>query len=96
MRMYKYLGRLRPDIVTMAGDETVDRADYAVSQNKPTEFSAPVKKLLRTAQPVWAERVDGVPLIFIWKLPAPATQNPAPEQSRPTAPQAPGAGGQKG
>ena len=68
MRMYKFLGRLRPDIVTLAGEETVGEAEFVVSQNKPTEFSGPVKKLLREREPVWTDGVDGVPLVFVWRV----------------------------
>ncbi|MBC7287160.1 MAG: hypothetical protein H5T86_03770 [Armatimonadetes bacterium] len=68
MRMYKYLGALRPDIVTLAGAQAFHQADFAVSQNKPTEFSDEIKHLLRTRPPVWTQQVDGVPLIFVWRL----------------------------
>ncbi len=68
MRMYKFLGRLRPDIVTLAGEETVDDARFVVSQNKPTEFSELVKRLLREQQPAWTDGVDGVPLVFVWRV----------------------------
>lgn len=68
MKMYKYLGPLRADIRTVAGPDALGQADFAVSQNKPTEFSAQVRQLLHERAPVWTEELDGVPLAFIWRL----------------------------
>ncbi|MCX7597702.1 MAG: hypothetical protein N2512_02375 [Armatimonadetes bacterium] len=68
VRMYKYLGELRPDLRTCAGPAAFATADYAVSQNKPTEFTDTVKKLVAESTPVWTESIDGVPLVYVWKL----------------------------
>jgi hypothetical protein len=66
--MYKYLGELRPDLRTCAGPAAFATADYAVSQNKPTEFTETVRKLVAGRRPIWTDGVDGVPLVFIWRL----------------------------
>ena len=68
VRMYKYLGELRPDLRTCAGPAAFATADYAVSQNKPTEFTETVRKLVAGRRPIWTDGVDGVPLVFIWRL----------------------------
>ena len=68
VRLYKAFGDLRPDIVTVAGTAAFASADFAVCQNKPTEFSAEVKRLLATTQPVWTDTMDDVPLIYLWRL----------------------------
>lgn len=68
VRMYKYLGELRPDIRTCAGPAAFATADYAVSQNKPTEFTEIVKRLVASRRPVWVDELDGVPLVYIWRL----------------------------
>ncbi len=70
VKMYHYMGMMRPDLRTTAGPEGIDTADFAVSQNKPTEFSEQVKALVRSRVPVWTERLDGVPLVFVWRLSA--------------------------
>ncbi len=68
VRMYKVFGDLRPDIVTVAGAAAFSSADFAVCQNKPTEFSPEVKRLLSTTAPTWTDSLDDVPLIFLWRL----------------------------
>jgi hypothetical protein len=68
VRMYKVFGDLRPDLVTVAGPAAFASADFAVCQNKPTEFSQEVRRLLATSPPAWTESLDGVPLIFVWRL----------------------------
>lgn len=68
VRMYKYLGELRPDISTCAGPAAFATADYAVSQNKPTEFTDIVKKLVGERRPIWTDGIDGVPLVYVWQL----------------------------
>jgi 4-amino-4-deoxy-L-arabinose transferase-like glycosyltransferase len=68
VRMYKYLGPLRADLRTMAGEGMLPQADFAVSQNKPTEFTPSVRRLLASQRPVFTEGVDGVPLVFVWRL----------------------------
>jgi len=68
VRMYRFLGPLRRDLRTTSGPEGFAEADFAVSQNKPTEFSREVKRLLATREPIWSDGVDGVPLVFVWDL----------------------------
>ncbi len=68
VRMYKYLGPLRRDLQTTAGEATFAMADFVVSQNKPTEFTDKVRRLVETKKPIWTEGIDGVPLIFVWHM----------------------------
>ncbi len=67
VRMYRYLGPLRPDLRTTSGNAAFATADFIVSQNKPTEFSRRVRQLLATRQPLWTDGLDGVPLVFVWR-----------------------------
>lgn len=62
------LGPMRPDLRCTAGNEGFSQADYAVFQNKPTEFSDLSRRLLAHSKPVFTDGVDGVPLIYVFKL----------------------------
>ena len=68
MGVYRTLGLLRPDIRTVAGPEALAGADYAVFQNKVTEFSDTARDLLDTRTPIVPAELDGVPLIYIFEL----------------------------
>jgi hypothetical protein len=62
------LGPMRPDLLFSAGSEGFQHADFAVFQNKPTEFSDLSRSLLAHSKPVFTDGVDGVPLIYVFKL----------------------------
>jgi len=62
------LGPMRQDLVFAAGNDGFKQADFAVFQNKPTEFSDLSRGLLAHSQPVFTDGVDGVPLIYVFKL----------------------------
>jgi hypothetical protein len=68
MRMYQSLGILRSDIRTTAGDEALKTADYAVFQNKVTEFSQHARRLLTDARPCATIDEHGVPLLYVFCL----------------------------
>lgn len=68
MRMYQHLGILRADIRTTAGPEGLAEADYAVFQNKSTEFSEAARELLSARQPCGTISEHGVPLLFVFCL----------------------------
>lgn len=68
MAMYRNLGILRADIRTSAGPMIPAEVDFAVFQNKPTEFSALARRLLTTCRPVATIELQGVPLLFIFDL----------------------------
>ncbi len=68
MRIYRQLGVMRGDIGSTAGPESIAWADYAVFQNKVTEFTDISRDLLATHQPVATIDQHGVPLIFIFDL----------------------------
>lgn len=66
--VYQTLGIMRDDLWRTSGDETLTRADFAVFQNKVTEFSGPARRLLAERTPIVPAELDGVPLIFIFDL----------------------------
>lgn len=68
MRMYCRLGILRADIQTTAGPEGIEQADYAVFQNKSTEFSEIARELLTTQKPCGTIDEHGVPLLYVFCL----------------------------
>ena len=68
MGVYRRLGILRADIASTAGPETIAHADYAVFQNKVTEFSDVSRELLATRKPTMTVQQHGVPLLFIFDL----------------------------
>ncbi len=70
MGVYRHLGILRADIRTTAGPFVPAEADYAVFQNKVTEFTDVSRELLRTHSPTAVLRQDGVPLLFIFDVSA--------------------------
>jgi hypothetical protein len=65
---YFELGPLRPDLRFSSGADGFSTADFAVTQNKPTEMSEMTKRLVATTTPVYADGVDGVPLICVFRL----------------------------
>jgi len=70
MDVYRNLGILRTDIRTIAGPHVPTEADYAIFQNKVTEFTDVSRELLRTRTPVATLDQDGVPLLFIFDVSA--------------------------
>lgn len=62
------LGPLRPDLRFSSGPAGVAQSDYAVTQNKSTEMSDITRRLVTTRQPAFTDGVDGVPLIYVFKL----------------------------
>ncbi len=68
MRMYQALGILRSDIRTTAGEEALAEADYAVFQNKSTEFSDHARELLATQHPCAQIEEHGVTLLYVFCL----------------------------
>ena len=62
------LGPLRPDLRFSAGPEGFGEADFAVTQNKPTEFSDITRRLVASARPVFTDGLDGVPLVYVFRL----------------------------
>ncbi len=68
MRMYQHLAILRGDLRTVAGGDALASADYAVFQNKSTEFSAEARQLLSTRQPCGVIQEHGVTLCYIFCL----------------------------
>jgi len=68
MAMYRALGMLRADIRTSAGAVIPAEVDFAVFQNKPTEFSVVGRRLLATRRPLATIDLQGVPLLFIFDL----------------------------
>ena len=70
MGTYRNLGILRHDIRTTAGPLIPAEADYAIFQNKVTEFTDISRELLRTRRPMATLDQDGVPLLFIFDVSA--------------------------
>jgi len=70
MGVYRHLGILRADIRTTAGPFVPAEADYAIFQNKVTEFTDVSRELLRTHPPAAILEQDGVPLLFIFDVSA--------------------------
>ncbi|MFP4248090.1 MAG: ArnT family glycosyltransferase [Armatimonadota bacterium] len=68
MRIYQSLGILRSDIRTTAGEDTFAEADYAIFQNKSTEFSERARELLATRRPCGRVEEHGVPLLYVFCL----------------------------
>ncbi|MEA3401307.1 MAG: glycosyltransferase family 39 protein [Armatimonadota bacterium] len=68
MGVYRALGILRADIETTAGPFIPAEADYAVFQNKVTEFTDVSRHLLATQPPRATIDVHGVPLLFIFDV----------------------------
>lgn len=62
------LGPLRPDLRFSAGPEGIREADFAVTQNKPTEFSDITRRLVATRRPVFTDGMDGVPLVYVFRV----------------------------
>ncbi|NSW56646.1 MAG: glycosyltransferase family 39 protein [Armatimonadetes bacterium] len=67
---------LRPDLETTSGPDTLSEADWAVTQNKPIEFSPPARRLVESARPAYTDGIDGVPLIYVFRM-TPEDQSPA-------------------
>lgn len=65
---YFELGPLRPDLEFAAGSAAFPQADYAVTQNKPIEMTPLTRRLVATTRPVFTDGVDGVPLIYVFRL----------------------------
>jgi len=65
---YGPLGILRPDLKLVSGPANIQKADYAVTQNKPTEFTDVTRRLIRRRRPVFTEQLQGVPLVFVFDM----------------------------
>ncbi len=65
---YFELGPLRPDLRFSSGPEGFGTADFAVTQNKPTEMSEITKRLVVTTKPAYVDGIDGVPLIYVFRV----------------------------
>jgi hypothetical protein len=68
MGVYRTLGLLRQDIRTVAGPDAFEHADFAVFQNKTTEFSDIARGLLAERVATTPVTLDGVPLLYIFDL----------------------------
>ncbi len=66
MRMYQQMGILRSDLRTTAGEDALANADYAIFQNKSTEFSDYARELLSSRQPCGTIEEHGVPLLYVF------------------------------
>ncbi len=64
--LYKALGMLREDVQITAGDEALSRADYVVVQHKQNEMSPLMQRLAAEGTPLFAETLDGVPLVWVF------------------------------
>jgi len=62
------LGPLRPDLRFSAGEKGIEESDYAVTQNKPTEFTDITRRLVAGSQPVYTDGIDGIPLVYVFRL----------------------------
>jgi len=67
MAMYRNLGILRSDIRTTAGPQALPGSDFAVFQNKVTEFSADAQRMLAERRPLAVIPLEGVPLVYIFR-----------------------------
>jgi len=67
MGVYRNLGILRCDIRTTAGPQALPDADYAIFQNKVTEFSEHARRLLAQREPAVVVPLHGVPLLYIFE-----------------------------
>ncbi len=67
---------LRPDLETTSGPDTLAEADWAVTQNKPIEFSPPARELVESGKPAFTDGIGGVPLIYVFRM-RPGDQAPA-------------------
>jgi hypothetical protein len=68
MGMYRRLGILRADIRTTAGPLAFPQADYAIFQNKVTEFSDIARRLLADQEPLAVVPLHGVPLLYVFDI----------------------------
>jgi len=68
MGVYRNLGILRRDIRTTAGPQALPGADYAIFQNKVTEFSDIARRLLAERQPLAVAPLHGVPLVYVFSI----------------------------
>ncbi len=66
VQMYQSLGIMRPDLNISAGDEGLSEADYVVVQHKQNEMSERMKYLAEHGSPLYAETLDGVPVVWIF------------------------------
>lgn len=62
------LGQRRPDLLFSTGLEGFETADYAVTQNKATEFTIITHRLVAERRPVYSDGIDGVPIIYVFDL----------------------------
>jgi hypothetical protein len=59
-------GMVRDDIHLIGGPWTDPPPDFVVFQNKVTEWTPVARALLATGEPKYAERLDGVPVFFVY------------------------------
>lgn len=76
VQMYESLGMLRRDINISAGEDALHEADYVVVQHKQNEMSDRTKTLARRGQPLYAETLDGVPVVWVFSGDDPALKEP--------------------
>lgn len=62
------LGPLRDDLTFSAGPEGLAGSDFAVTQNKSTEFTPDTRRMVATMKPVFTDGLDGVPLVYVFRL----------------------------
>jgi len=68
MGVYRNLGILRSDIRTTTGPQALPAADFAIFQNKVTEFSDLARRLLAERDPLAVIPLHGVPLVYIFRI----------------------------
>jgi hypothetical protein len=83
MRMYQGAGLLRRDLRWSGDEREAPQADLTVFHHRPSEWNRWAWHLFRTARPLEAPGISGVPLVFIYALPHavdatfPSTRNPS-------------------
>lgn len=66
VQLYQSVGMMRPDLRVSAGDDALPEADYVVVQHKPSEMSPLMHALVAGCEPLFAEKLDGVPLVWVF------------------------------
>jgi hypothetical protein len=66
VQLYQAMGMMRHDLHVSAGVDALPEADYVVVQNKPSEMSPLMQALVARCEPLYAERLDGVPLVWVF------------------------------
>lgn len=66
VRQYE-VSPLTESVTTCCGPDAFATADYAVVQNKPSEWTEISRRLIATARPVYTFELEGVPLVFVFQ-----------------------------